>query len=425
MAIAAVTGGRFSHAAIWLPRVEIKAHLTGIWQLELFESEDSGIGQTSLPKILFTEHNGTDELGVLLPNTADAALYRHPTTEVIKPKLLEEAANRLREKEQYLGYSELDRLAQAANKTPWLKPYIVSFLRSHDNRDISLIPGSFCSELVAKYFEELELPLFHSHRSTDTVAPNDLSDSLLKEVEGAISSMSQLREVRHIRSIGPGRKEFLPAMVRFRSRSIQVARQVEEMEATLSQDRGDTLTMQSAMLSSEVRQAVKKAEAAERHGDSIMAERLSVTVEACLMALAICHEVIKRRSQPTLPGKAWANAEARLVHEVTKLSSESGRNLSRQSALVDIRLARSLHRSENTKESGARLLKIRRTSLNSWIRQRDLDDQMRPVFAKVEETFFEDAEMEAIIEDVLESAIGLLHQSSSISAQEDAHDPLT
>jgi hypothetical protein len=124
MAIAAMTGRLFSHAAIWLPRVPGSTALTGIWRLELFESEDSGVGATSLAKAYFTTRDGARELGMLISDAVAVALFRHPMIESLEPKFLEEAADRLREKEQYLGYSEFDRLALAlaANRIPLLNP---------------------------------------------------------------------------------------------------------------------------------------------------------------------------------------------------------------------------------------------------------------------------------------------------------------
>jgi hypothetical protein len=160
--------------------------------------------------------------------------------------------------------------------------------------------------LVAKYFDELGLALFEPRRSPETIAPNDLADSLLREVKGAILNTSDLHEVEHLRDLGPSRKEFLPPMVRFRSQSIRTSQQVQILEETFSQGRGDTLAMQSSMLSLRTRQATKKAEDAERYGDLVMAHRLSITAKSHMLALALCHEIMKRRGQPAIAcNKAW------------------------------------------------------------------------------------------------------------------------
>jgi hypothetical protein len=413
-AIAVMMRGLFSHAAIWLPRVTGTAALTGIFGLELFESEDSGVGETSLTKAYFTTRHGMQELGMLISDAAAVALFRHPMIEKLEPRLLEDAANRLREKEQYLGYSELDRLAQAANRMPLLKPYITSFLRSQDNRDVTLVPGSFCSELVAKYFDELGLALFEPRRAPETVAPNDLRDSLLKEVKGAFLDTSGLQKVEHLlQNSWPGRKDFLPAMVRFKSRSIQVSRQVQILEETFSQSRSETLAAQSAMLSLQVPEAVKKAEDAERYDDLVMAQRLSITAQSYLLALALCHEIMKRRSQPAFASsKVWPNAEARLVHALSKMSSQIDREFTRRSALVDIRFARRLCRAEMSEERSIKLLQIRRILIENWMRKYETDKQWHKIFVKVEETFYEDEKVNAIIEDVMRSAFNLAHHGA-------------
>jgi hypothetical protein len=110
VAIALGTGGPFSHAAIWLPRVGNVGNRQRIAHLELFESEDLGVGATPLQRVDVLVAGDSRKNGLLIPNVTQASIYRHNGIQYLDQTTLELAANRLRAKEEFLGYSELDRL---------------------------------------------------------------------------------------------------------------------------------------------------------------------------------------------------------------------------------------------------------------------------------------------------------------------------
>jgi hypothetical protein len=254
VAIAMGTGGPFSHAAIWLPRVGNTLNAQRIAYLELFESEDLGLGATPLQRVEVLVTNGSRKIGLLIPNITAASIYRHPGIQYLDDTTLEHAANRLRSKEEHLGYSELDRLALAA-KTLGLRSFLENYLRSKDKRDVYLVPGSFCSELVAKYFQEVKLGLFWPEKRPENVSPNDLSRSFLEHTDGIIIHDEEVVEITNVERLLLSRKD-IPGMVRFNSGYIKSNQLAAELEQKFIEQRAKTIRNQRSLVSWQLREAL-------------------------------------------------------------------------------------------------------------------------------------------------------------------------
>ena len=113
-----------------------------------------------------------------------AKLLRLPAIRNIDAERLLSAADALQKTDFDLGYSLLCRLANCV--TPRFRNFARKILAKNETQDNWLINGAFCSELVAKYYALLELPLFNQVWEPHTISPNDLDRSHLVEVKGAI-----------------------------------------------------------------------------------------------------------------------------------------------------------------------------------------------------------------------------------------------
>jgi hypothetical protein len=396
--IASGTGGLYSHAALWLPRLGAEPPYAEPFDLQLFESEDLGVGETHLAEAFVTTSDGQRFLARLVPDALAIGLFRHPRIEALDPAELGVAARRLRESDEHLGYSELDRLALAVDWSPLLRSRLAAVLRTKDDRDIALVPGPFCSELVAKYFAELQLQLFDEARLPEQVGPNHLAASRLQEVPDAIISSGSVVRLEPLRQIGLSRKEALPAFVRYRSMNIQIERQASVLASTLQRMQERTAAWQSQQLAEQANEALTGAKDADRLGFHRMSRRLSITAESQILALALLSKIQCRQKDRGANDDAdWAIAEAKLRMLISRMVQSGGLNLSRQTALLD----RAIVLRGRDRFKGSDKEQVRRAGVKRWRSVRDLERLLRPVSAAAESAMVDSERAAEIFNEVI------------------------
>ena len=411
--IASGTGGLYSHAALWLPRVGAEPPYAEPFDLQLFESEDLGVGETHLAEAFVTTRDGQRFLARLVPDALAIGLFRHPRIDALDPAELGVAARRIREADEHLGYSELDRLALAIDGSPVLRRRLAALLRARDDRDIALIPGPFCSELVAKYFAELGLQLFDEARSPEQVSPNHLAASRLEEVPDAIISSGSVVRLEPLRQIGLSRKDALPAFVRYRSMNIQIERQASILTSTLQRMQERTVAWQSQQLVEQANEALTGANDADRLGFRRMSRRLSITAESQILALALLGEIQRPQEDRGAKDDAdWAIAEAKLRMLIARMVRSGGLRLSRQTALLDRAIA--LRGRDRSKRSDT--VQTRRAGIARWRSVRDLERLLRPVLAAAEKGILDSDRATEIVDDVIWTAFDSLVSARPPSA---------
>jgi len=180
--IAAAGGGYygetgFSHAAVFINSVMI------------FESDGGIIGfKTFLPVGWVTE--GTVEVALSeiyrgKPLTA-AAVYRHKRSGEVVDRF-EDAFNEEMEDSFGKDYSALYRLLGASRVPSSLVQPFAALVRSLEVFRQNRISGPFCSELVARIYQRMQIPLFESDKRAENVSPNHLAVSNLELVSEAVA----------------------------------------------------------------------------------------------------------------------------------------------------------------------------------------------------------------------------------------------
>jgi len=181
-AIAHLSDGEFSHAALCTA-----ANI-------VFESDGGLVGFKVLENLGWTKTiHGEGQLGRLPDAAKNCAVYRHPKMQSVSADRF--AAVLEQEMLESFGkhYSEMFRLIRLANINDSAKHLVGSFLRLHHRWYLKdNIPGPFCSELVARFYKRLDLPLFQSGKLPDQISPNDLTRSLLIRVNDAVLTRDQL-----------------------------------------------------------------------------------------------------------------------------------------------------------------------------------------------------------------------------------------
>ncbi len=194
---AALSIGGYSHAAIWLPVIDDE--LLGEPPLFLVESDDYGVGP-SLPETLWIALDGKASKSTLfykLPaGTASAMILRHPGMSSVQEDAISSAVQKLEETDYWKAYSRLSRLSNTLDVSPLLQKTIGLGLGLVDRSDPKLITGSFCSELVAKFFPLIGLDLFEAERAPETLSPNHLASApcVLFQVEHAVLTAEKVKE---------------------------------------------------------------------------------------------------------------------------------------------------------------------------------------------------------------------------------------
>jgi len=135
-----------------------------------------------------------DEYGLPSGDPVSFRLFRHPEMcefDSSRPTPKFEAALRKLAKETLGGdYSQLSRMVGLAKTGVVQRLLLNSFAELADKMDRKQkVNLSFCSELVALFFEYLGLQLFRDGRRPEQVTPNDLADGakcLLEEVPDCV-----------------------------------------------------------------------------------------------------------------------------------------------------------------------------------------------------------------------------------------------
>jgi hypothetical protein len=169
--IAAVTSGEFSHAAVFIS------------PLDLLESFDL-VAHSSIDPVGQAVIQGKRVFLARLPHDPlRATLWRHPSADAVSRERFAKAYSRLLEEQLGMDYPPRDRLVHLAQVPTFLKDRLK---KHYHGRAQTPIPGDFCSQLVARFYEYLKVPLFDDRRGPDKVSPNHLAECKLTQVAGAI-----------------------------------------------------------------------------------------------------------------------------------------------------------------------------------------------------------------------------------------------
>lgn len=175
-AIAALTGGEFSHAALVVN------------QAMTFESDGHVIGHRAIQWLGWGKIEGTAARVSRVPsNPKRIVVYRHPALQSL-PRGTFDAALRAELKHSFgLDYSEMYRLVPLANLPDRLKPIAVAAFKLYERKKLQeQLSGPFCSELVSRIYERMGLALFDQDRPAADISPNHLAKSNLVEVTGIV-----------------------------------------------------------------------------------------------------------------------------------------------------------------------------------------------------------------------------------------------
>lgn len=192
-AIAKFSGGEFSHAALWID------------PLTTLESDGGLIGPKHARCFGTAKYDGEPvALGEIVGAPLACEVYRHPGTRALSVEQFAGALEAEMHASYGKDYSEYYRLIATANLPGWpalskyLVPLAAEVTRAYERRfSRDKIHGPFCSELVARVFRHLGLPLFNQDRPAEQVSPNDLGRSALHRVEGAVIDTSRLQDIYH------------------------------------------------------------------------------------------------------------------------------------------------------------------------------------------------------------------------------------
>ena len=234
-AIAWLSGGAFSHAALWISPIST------------LES-DGGLIDEKLTRHFGYAWLGTEHIAVgeIAGAPATCMVYRHPGMSSVPVECF--AAALLAELRESWGkdYSEKHRLVMLARLPAGLAvanrlvPLAAKATRAWERwRARDKIHGAFCSELVARFFQRLGFPLFDQERPPERVSPNHLARSALRPVEGAVVESKHLHGVWHDEPIDQLRFKFAKALVQERRQQRGVERelaQFKELKQSASMD---------------------------------------------------------------------------------------------------------------------------------------------------------------------------------------------
>jgi hypothetical protein len=228
-AIALATGGRYSHAAIFLPfrfddtiplrldhdltveEAERKYgtfHFKGV-HLDLVEADDYGVGAVP-PRTLSIAFGGRRYDVIRLSGERppkNAVLLRHPdiVNKSVDEHAIEKAVQTFADAELLRRYSSADRLVGPLPLPRPIKRMLGRVLLwRYPQPERLILPGCFCSELVVKFFERLGVPLFADTSVPEHISPNHLvpSRSMLKAVPDAIITAADIPDDAHGEVIG-------------------------------------------------------------------------------------------------------------------------------------------------------------------------------------------------------------------------------
>jgi hypothetical protein len=99
---------------------------------------------------------------------------------------LTDAVRFLMEEDLGKNYSELFRLVAVLDLDHSVSSILTSISHALEKKLETNVPGPFCSELIAKFYQRLNLQLFDDQRPPERVSPNDLASSRLCPVSDVV-----------------------------------------------------------------------------------------------------------------------------------------------------------------------------------------------------------------------------------------------
>jgi len=185
-AIALFSGGEFSHSALCTSPYMI------------FESDgETEIGHKVLKTVGYLHgRSKLEQYGKIPGDPVRGAVYRHPEMVSISPQQFEEALKKAMLESFGKTYSKMARLARLAKASTAVQWAVDLYCKFDDWRlSKDAIPDAFCSELVARFYKRLGLPLFSEGKSPEDVSPNDLSRSNLKPVSDIVFGTADVKSL--------------------------------------------------------------------------------------------------------------------------------------------------------------------------------------------------------------------------------------
>ena len=381
-AIAISTIGPYSHAALWLPfkRPGIPDLVPDSIVPARVESDDFGVGISRSNLSRATLKTGENIIVSPLQGVQTATLLRHPAMKTVDVERSLAAAESLQRSEFYLAYSLLGRLAVCAH--PIFQRVARWVLAKEEIHDEWLINGTFCSELVAKYYSILELPLFDPIREPHTISPNDLGRSQLVEVEGAILRRSDFgaqsvtsRPVTN-KPIGQGKAQplddgraWVGSMVRFNSMNIIFAQKITEINNrandAITKSRMALLSSHKAVME-DVREAINQA---LENQDHAALEKLYLYNDTATLVYCMSAELVRRAAtqSPEQP-QHLASVEGAAGDLTDELFRRVSYDFNRTRALMSLRQVRRVLRNlDGTGGRNSQLLDDRRRIFTLWL----------------------------------------------------------
>jgi hypothetical protein len=179
-ALIAVGGlGQYSHSMVVIGG--------GNW----FDADDKGIGESTFPSeriVKVCRHAGNIRFYVDTEKYGAFDVFRHPDFPVTTNE--DDYFEQLKHLLRYLGhqYPQFSELADAASWSPkGLIPFLRKILHNIEawffkGSVAPTNPGPFCSQLVAQFYHDINVPLFQGKREPKSVGPNDLAYSRLERI---------------------------------------------------------------------------------------------------------------------------------------------------------------------------------------------------------------------------------------------------
>lgn len=385
-AIAKRTGGRFSHAAIWMP--------TGEKQITAFllaEADSAGVGFTPLLPIgiQYAPDRGASLKPMRsvysIPGKAtEYVLLRHPGMAGVTWERLNHASEAIQRAVFYRTYSAYPRLLEAVNLSASAAMLAKAFAKLAERARRDTGPrGAFCSELVAMYFAQLNLELFSLEKRPEQVSPNDLcSDSCyLEVVENAFLSVDDL--VGAIGGYGgndlnPRKSESFKALVENTTGVDRFIEQAEDFRAYVDQTSkkvSESFLLHLEKVDHQFRARIAHSAAVgdDERADKLRRHMLMARYGRHLITITDNRTAVLRMGGfSDAEIRSWNDASfilQRMAHQLTSTAVDA---LSRDQILFSIRSARKLKRAGTlSRRESIRFVRIRRQTLQKWREQKN------------------------------------------------------
>ena len=405
LGIVIATAGKYSHAALWLPvrtgEEAAAGKLPDQVHLLLAEADGAGTGFTDVDREIIELKTGERVMALPLPDVMTATVLRHPALKALGPKAIFEAAELLQKNEFHFAYSRLPRLASVAHLVPAIQPFLKRAMRRFETPDESLLYGAFCSELVAKLFEYLNLSLFFEDRPPDRVSPGNLSKSRLNKVAGAVLSGKDVMFPSERGKAQTGARQFVSNMVRWKSQGFHIDRQVSDFNLKAADGFDQGLQTIIRMRQIDLYDLYDALVLAEKWRDQSAMMRFQQYAELMLAAQALNEEVLRRRLDRANKGTREFNlAEARVSSLAQVLSDQAKEASVRTQGLMALRYARA-QMTEAERDFH------RKRILVAWAKARKTRATVKPWLKELADLAIVDppADLDKQIEDFIETSL--------------------